>query len=130
MNSLKNVTTFYCHYCTGYLTKSLILVFFLISWSRSCIVPLFKKNDVNDVNNYRGISLVSCFGKLFTSIINSRMLEWENSYNILTDAQFGFRGGLSTVDAIFALQAIIKRSLDSKNRCTVVLLILKRPLIQ
>ena len=44
------------------------------------------------------------------------MLEWENSYNILTDAQFGFRGGLSTVDAIFALQAIIKRSLDSKNR--------------
>ena len=30
--------------------------------------------------------------------------------------QFGFRGGLSTVDAIFALQAIIKRSLDSKNR--------------
>ena len=41
------------------------------------------------------------------------MLEWENIYSILTDAQFGFRVGLSTVDAMFALQAIIKRSLDS-----------------
>ena len=85
----------------------------LHSWLRSCIVPLFKKNDVTDINNYRGISLVSCFEKLFTSIINNRMLEWENIYSILTDAQFGFRGGLSTVDAMFALQAIIKRSLDS-----------------
>ena len=65
----------------------------------------------NDVNNYRSISLVSCFGKLFISIARV-----ENNYNILTDAQFGFRGGLSTVDAIFALQAIIKRSLDIKNR--------------
>ena len=44
------------------------------------------------------------------------MLELENSYSILTDAQFRFRGGLFTDDAIFVLQAIIKRSSDSKNR--------------
>ena len=82
------------------------------SSSRSCIVHLFKENDVNDLNNYRGISLVSCFEKLFNSIINNRMLELVNSNSI---AQYGFRGGLFTVDATFALQAIIKRSLDSKN---------------
>ena len=77
---------------------------------------LLFKNDINDANNYRGISLVSCFGKLFSWIINYNMLECENIYSILTDAQFGLRGGLSTVDAIFALQAFIKRSLDSNNR--------------
>lgn len=31
------------------------------------------------------------------------MLEWENKYSILTDAQFGFRGVFSMVDANFAL---------------------------
>ena len=58
------------------------------------------------------------------------MLEWENSYNILTDAQFGFRDGLSTVDAIFALQAIIKRSLYSKNRLYCCFVDFKKALIQ
>ena len=58
------------------------------TWSRSCIVPLFKKGDVNFTNNYRGISLVSCFGKLFTSILNSRLLNWEKDHSILSDAQY------------------------------------------
>ena len=37
-------------------------------WSEGILVPLFKKNDPNDVNNYRGITLVSCFSKIFTGI--------------------------------------------------------------
>ena len=72
-------------------------------WTRSCIVPIHKKGDFDDVNNYRGISIVSCFGKLFTSILNIRILEWDNEHNVLTDAQFGFRPGFFTVDAIFVL---------------------------
>ena len=34
-------------------------------WSESIIVRLFKKNDPSDLNNYRGITLFSCFSKLF-----------------------------------------------------------------
>ena len=90
--------------------------FFPESWSQSCIVPIFKKGDVNDANNYRGISLVSCFGKLFTSVLNCRILEWEKQNCILTDAQFGFRNGMSTVDAIFALQTLINKTLRNKKR--------------
>lgn len=70
-----------------------------------------QKGDIDDVNNYRGISIVSCFGKLFTSVLNNRILEWDNKYDILTDAQFGFRPGLSTVDAIFVLQSLINKTL-------------------
>jgi hypothetical protein len=80
------------------------------TWSRSCIVPLFKKGDVNFTNNYRGISIVSCFGKLYTSILNSRLLDWEKDHNILSDAQYGFISGLSTADAIFVLQSFINRT--------------------
>mgnify|MGYP005949918315 CR=1 FL=1 len=97
-------------------------------WTKSCIVPVHKKGDIDDVNNYRGISIVSCFGKLFTSVLNNRILEWDNKYDILTDAQFGFRPGLSTVDAIFVLQSLINKTLCNKNVYIVVLWIFKRHL--
>ncbi|XP_060579839.1 uncharacterized protein LOC132736666 [Ruditapes philippinarum] len=34
---------------------------FPAQWTKGILVPLFKKNDPSDVNNYRGITLVSCF---------------------------------------------------------------------
>jgi hypothetical protein len=35
-------------------------------WVQSIIIPVFKKGDVNEPKNYRGISFVSHVGKLFT----------------------------------------------------------------
>lgn len=86
------------------------------SWSKGVIVPVFKKNDPDDVRNYRGITLVSCLGKLFTSVLNQRISTWAESYDILSDAQFGFRHGRSTTDAIFVLNAIINKILSDKQR--------------
>jgi hypothetical protein len=86
------------------------------SWSTATIVPIFKKGDATNPNNYRGISIVSNLGKLFTSILNRRLLEWSNNNDVITDAQFGFRPGYSTTDAIFALHSIISSSLSGKKR--------------
>ena len=65
---------------------------------------------LNDTGNYRGISLLSDVGKLFTSLINSRFVKWSEENDILTDAQFGFRPGLGTTDAIFALHSLISNT--------------------
>ena len=54
---------------------------------------------------------MSCLAKLLTNIINNRLIEWSKVYDTITDAQFGFRNGLSTVGAIFALQTLITKSL-------------------
>ena len=89
--------------------------FFPQSWSKASIVPVFKKGNVNDTNNYRGISLVSCMGKLFTSVLNKRLLNWDKVNSIITDAQFGFRPGFGTVDAIFVLQSLINKYLRKKG---------------
>ena len=39
-------------------------------WCISNIIPLYKnKGDICNPDNYRGISIVSCFEKLFTSFL-------------------------------------------------------------
>jgi hypothetical protein len=82
----------------------------------SLIVYLHKKGSTTDPANYRGISLVSCLTKLFTSILNKRLMAWVEHNDIISDAQFGFRSSLGTVDAIFALQTVIDKYLSSNKR--------------
>lgn len=84
--------------------------------SEALIVPIFKKGDTTDPGNYRGISLLSNVLKLFTSILNTRLSKWAEDNNILSDAQFGFRPNMGTVDAIFALQSIINKFTFNKKK--------------
>lgn len=85
--------------------------FFPKSWSSSIIVPVYKKGDCTNPDNYRGISLVSNMAKLFTSILNNRLLDWSKTNDVITDAQFGFKPNCGTRDAIFALHSNITNTL-------------------
>ena len=77
-------------------------------WSKGVILPLYKnKGDVNDPDNYRGITILSCFGKLFTSVLNNRLNDFLESNNILCEEQAGFRKHYSTVDHIFSLKLLV-----------------------
>lgn len=81
-------------------------------WVKCVIIPVFKKGDNDQTGNYRGISLVSHIGKLFTSLINTRLLKWSEENSITTDSQFGFRPGYGTTDTIFAIHAFISNMLS------------------
>lgn len=85
-------------------------------WVPSVLVPLFKKGSMKDTGNYRGISLVSHVGKLFTSVIQTRLMKRCKENSILTDAQFGFILGYGTMDAIFALHSVIAKFLRKGKR--------------
>ena len=60
------------------------------SWGEGFIIPIFKKGNVENVENYRGITLLSVVGKLFTSIINNRLNEWAENYHVYIEAQAGY----------------------------------------
>ena len=90
--------------------------YFPSHWSVGSIVPIFKKGDKKDVNNYRGITLLSCMGKLFTRIINKRIDTWAESEIVLTESQFGFRKGKSTTDCLFILHGLIEILLARGNK--------------
>ena len=83
--------------------------------STDLIVPLHKKGSYDDVNNYRGITLISCFAKLFTSILNNRLKLWSSVTDTSSDAQFGFKSDHSTIDAIFILKYLIDKQLQDKK---------------
>ena len=84
------------------------------SWCKGLIIPIYKKGDTCDPNNYRGITLTSCFAKFFTVILNNRLKNWAEQNDILTDAQFGFRKSFGTTDAVFILNALIEKQFNSK----------------
>ncbi len=85
------------------------------SWSVGVIVPIHKQGDKNSTNNYRGITLLSIFSKIFTYIVNKRLVLWADTMDKINEEQAGFREGYSTVDNIFILQTIVQKYLSTKG---------------
>jgi hypothetical protein len=86
------------------------------NWTEGIIVPVPKKGNLNDVNNYRGITLTSIFSKIFSFLLDTRLRKWSEDVNLLTDCQYGFRSKKSTVDCIFVLSSIINKVIHNDKR--------------
>ena len=76
-------------------------------WSISMINPLHKSGSKMDPDNYRGISLISCFSKFFSSILNLRLTQYAMDRKIFSRSQLGFMAGCRTADALFILNNLI-----------------------
>ena len=81
----------YISYLTKLFNKIFNLRYLPEKLADGYIVPVHKKGSINDVQNYRGITLLSCFGKLFSRVINNRRKEWAETYHVYIEAQAGFR---------------------------------------
>ena len=64
------------------------------------VTPIFKKGNEEHLENYRPISTLPIFGKLFEKVIYSRLYSFMTSQNILHQNQFGFRASHSTSQAL------------------------------
>ena len=81
-------------------------------WSRILINAIFKKESKLEVKNYRGISLLSVPGNVFTYVLLMMMKKETDS--LLWDNQAGFRQNRPTIDQIFTLQRIVGRCVEFK----------------
>jgi hypothetical protein len=86
------------------------------TWSEGYITPLLKKGSIHVADNYRGITLLSCLGKLFTKVLNSRLTTWAEDYFVYVEAQAGFRAGMCTTDNIFVLHAVITHLINNGKK--------------
>ena len=92
-------------------------------WTLGIILPIYKnKGDPLNPDSYRGITLVSCVGKIFTAILNTRLTKFADIFDAIPDAQAGFRKGYSTLDNIFCLHVLIQLYFSSGKKlfCTFI----------
>ena len=83
-------------------------------WTKAIISPIPKSStsDSRIPMNYRGISLISRVAKIYSSILNARVLDVLEEEELIVDEQNGFRSGRSCEDHIFVLDSIIRNRLS------------------
>jgi exonuclease III len=76
------------------------------------IVPIFKKDDKCHLSNYRPISILSVFSKLYEKLMYIKLYSHFVRNNLLYKRQFGFQSNCSTEHAMVDLVNLLTKSLD------------------
>jgi hypothetical protein len=77
------------------------------------VIPLFKAGDKQSTGNYRPVSLLTTFSKLYERIFYNRLANFLKMQKILFDYQFGFRTNHSTD---MALTILIDKVVDALEK--------------
>jgi len=80
---------------------------------RSTFIILPKTTNARRCKEYRMISLMSHFLKLFLRILHTRL--YKRCEEVSGSSQFGFKSGFGTREAIFSLQTLVQNCFDQKK---------------
>lgn len=79
------------------------------------VVPIPKKGNSLVLDNYRPISLLPIFSKLFEKLVKFRIINFLNLNKFFSESQFGFREGLGTEMALNKFLTRVYSSINNKN---------------
>ena len=88
---------------------------FPTTWCEGVITPIFKSGNNLDPNNYRGICVSSSLGKMFSLILNDRLMRFTEIEKIIHHSQIGFMPGNRTADHILTLKTIHDQYVKQQN---------------
>ena len=92
-----------------FFNKIIDLSLYPLAWKDDILGPLHKSGCKDDPNNFRGISLSSCLGKLFCSLLRNR-LEAECTYeNVISKCQFSGEKGARTSAHLLVFRHLIDK---------------------
>ena len=80
------------------------------------VIPLFKKGERDDPNNYREVCLLSLGSRILARITAVRISLWAEDMQLLDDDQQGFRKTRSTADATQMMVRLKEDAKDLKRR--------------
>ena len=88
-----------------------------LTWTQSILCLIYKggQKDKREPLSYQPISLISNPCKIFSSVINDRLMHYLEKKCILVEEQNGFRSRRSCLDHIFVLTAVIRLRIQEKK---------------
>jgi hypothetical protein len=85
-------------------------------WKVAIICPIYKgKGSPQEPGNYKGISLLSVLGKIFSRILAGRLRDWLLNHEMLSVFQAGFLKGKRTSDNVFIVRTTVDKYLQVKR---------------
>jgi len=79
------------------------------------VCPIFKDGSKNEFSNYRPISVIPSFSKIFEKIISNRLLSYINKFDIFNPGQYGFRKNHSTHMAMLNRYDKVSEAVDNNE---------------
>ena len=77
-----------------------------LDWQTGVVVPLFKKGDRRVCSNYRGVTLLSLPGKVYSGVLERRVRRIVEPR--IQEEQCGFRPGRGTLDQLYTLSRVLE----------------------
>ncbi|KAK3514042.1 hypothetical protein QTP70_002494 [Hemibagrus guttatus] len=81
-----------------------------LDWATGVVVPLFKKGDRRVCSNYRGITLLSLPGKVYSRVLERRVRPYSGTKPRIQEEQCGFRPSRGTLDQLYTLHRVLEGS--------------------
>ena len=121
-----NIPAFFIRDCAIILATPLCFIYNTIFktcsfpdvWKISKITPIFKKGSINDITNYRPITIICNFSKILEIILYDHLYAHVNS--CLIPEQHGFVSGRSSVTNLVIKTQFISEALDQKGQVDVI----------
>ena len=76
------------------------------------MVPIHKRDDKQNVKNYRSVSILPIFGKIFERLIYNEMHSFFIENDLISPSQSGFKQGDSCVNQLLSITHDIYQFLD------------------
>jgi len=115
MEDIKNACIYITHPLVNIINQSLHNGIFPNNLKIARVVPVFKTGNKLDFKNYRPISILPAFSKIFEKVIYNRLIKFFNKHSIISNSQYGFRKNHSTNLALIDLYDKISTAIDNRE---------------
>ena len=84
------------------------------------ITPIPKKGNLNNIKNYRPITIINSISKIFDAILYNRLYDFFSKNNLFSNYQFGFRRKRGIEQAAMNLIYEINSALQNDETCVAI----------
>ena len=90
--------------------------FYPTLWKKDILHPIHKSDEKSDPNNFRGIAISSCFGKLFTKLLKNRLQSYCDGNNLINKVQGSGKKSSRTSDHLMVIKYFIDNFVKTQRK--------------